>query len=227
MGINHLLDLVISQLDEAGIPAQRGYPNTMVQIPEQPVAAITVEGSTMKQVQFGVWIFGPGCLGGTICEDAAQRAAEVLRKKRFGCSVGPCRFDGKIDMFSVKILTEWKVPLVDSVQVNEKLLGFTTAFSAVQTRQVEQVTDEETGKVSVVNEEVIWTIAIQELLPFREAVEVERKDAFTLTVTHENCTEIYPQCYWLSITLEETEEGILRKRIARSWTERIVEYTGE
>jgi hypothetical protein len=35
--------------------------------------------------------------------------------------------------------------------------------------------------------------------------------------------ETYPDCYWLSITLEENGGGLLRKRIARSWTERIVE----
>ena len=52
---------------------------------------------------------------------------------------------------------------------------------------------------------------------------VDHKDAFTLRVKHENCTEIYPECYWLSITLEEGDGGLIRKRIARSWTERIIE----
>lgn len=93
--------------------------------------------------------------------------------------------------------------------------------------RIQQLKDEETGQTHVVNEEVVWTIAVQEQLPFREVIEVEGKGAFTLTVTHENYVEIYPNCYWLSITLEENGAGLLRKRIARSWTERIVEYEDE
>jgi hypothetical protein len=109
------------------------------------------------------------------------------------------------------------------VQIDNAILAYATEFSAVQTRQVQQVTDPQTGEKSVVNEEVIWTVAIQELLPFREIMVVDHKESFTLRVKHENCTEIYPECYWLSITLEETDGGLIRKRIARSWTERVIE----
>ena len=109
------------------------------------------------------------------------------------------------------------------VQIDNEMLDYATEFSAVQTRQVQQVTNGETGEISMVSEEMVWTVAIQELLPFWEEIEADQKAAFTLRVEHENCTEVYPRCYWLSITLEEGDGGVIRKRIARSWTERVIE----
>lgn len=207
-----------------GIATERGYPNRRIRVPLLPVAAITVERADRKETVLAVWICGSVAAS---CEDTAQVAADALRQKLAFCQVEACRFDEKSGLFSVKIQATWKETLVNSVKLNQNVLVYATEFSAVQTRQVQQVTDEETGQNRVVNEEVIWTIAVQEQLPFREAIEVEDKEAFTLTVTHENYVEIYPQCYWLSITLEENGAGLLRKRIARSWTERVVEYEDE
>lgn len=221
------LNWAINALSALGIPVERGYPSAKIRMPGIPVAAITVERVDLKETVLAIWICGPASLGGTACEDVAQMAADALRQKQAFCQVAACQFDGKSNLFSVKIQAIWKENLVNSVKVDKNVLVYATEFSAVQTRQVQQVTDEETGKTSVVNEEVIWTIAVQEQLPFRETIEVEGKEAFTLTVTHESYVEIYPQCYWLSITLEENGAGLLRKRIARSWTERIVEYKDE
>lgn len=224
MDVSDQLTMTIQLLTTAGIPAQRGYPDGMLRPLRQPAAAVTVERADLKEIVLAVWICGPVAAD---CEDTAQVAADTLRRRLAFCQVEDCRFDGKSGLFSVKIQALWKGRLVNQLKLNKDVLVYATEFSAVQTRQVQQVTDEETGKIRVVNEEVIWTIAVQEQLPFREAIAVEDKEAFTLTVTHENYVEIYPQCYWLSITLEENGAGLLRKRIARSWTERIVEYEDE
>ena len=213
----------LEALQSAGIRAQRGFPGDGMQAIGEPVVAVTVEASDQKQIQLAVTVYGPGHLGGRVCEELAQTVAEVLRQKRGRCQVGACRFDGETGLFSVKVAAVWMESLHNTVQIDEATLTYATAFSAVQTRQVQQQTDPETGETSVVNEEVIWTVAIEELLPFREVMVVDHKGAFTLRVKHENCTEIYPQCYWLSITLEEGNGGLIRKRIARSWTERIIE----
>lgn len=213
----------VADLQAAGIRADRGYPGRRIQVLEAPIATVTVERSDQKEIALAVTVYSLPDQGGKVCEELAQSAAEVLRAKRARCSVGPCGYDAQCGLLAQKVRAVWKNSLVSPVRVDNNQLVYATDFSAVQTRQVEQVVDAETGKVSVVNEEVIWTVAIQELLPFREAMEVDHKEAFTLTVIHENCTEIYPGCYWLSITLEEGDGGLIRKRIARSWTERIVE----
>lgn len=212
-------------LQTLGIPAERGYPAAKLQMPEETVAAVTVERSTPKEAVLAIHILGPAGQGGRVCEDAAQSVATALLEKMASCQVGPCQFDSTTGIFSVKVLAHWTEFLEDSVFVGADLVSCATEFSAVQTRQVQQVEDEETGQVSIVNRDVIWTIALQEQLPLREVPAVDTKEAFALTVVHENCKEVYPQCYWLSITLEENDKGLLRKRIARSWTERVVADT--
>lgn len=224
MSVSTNMKMAINALKAAGIPVQRGYPDGKLPSLRQPEAAITIERSDTKQTELAVWIFSPIAV---TCEDTAQIAADALRKQRAFCQVEKCQYDGRSNLFSVKIQAVWQEKLINQLKLNQNVIVYATEFSAVQTRQVQQLKDEETGQTQVVNEEVVWTIAVQEQLPFREVIEVEGKGAFTLTVTHENYVEIYPNCYWLSITLEENGAGLLRKRIARSWTERIVEYEDE
>lgn len=216
--------MATNALQAVGIPVQRGYPAAKLPPLSQPEAAITIQQSDLKRTELAVWICGPIAAA---CEDTAQTAADALRQQRAFCQVEACQFDGKCGLFSVKIQAVWQESLTNQLKLDKNVMVYATEFSAVQTRQVQQVKDEETGQTQVVNEEVVWTIAVQEQLPFREVIEVEGKESFTLTVTHENYVEIYPECYWLSITLEENGAGLLRKRIARSWTERIVEYEDE
>lgn len=216
--------MATNALQAVGIPVQRGYPAAKLPPLSQPEAAITIQQSDLKRTELAVWICGPIAAA---CEDTAQTAADALRQQRAFCQVEACQFDGKSGLFSVKIQAVWQESLTNQLKLDKNVMVYATEFSAVQTRQVQQVKDEETGQTQVVNEEVVWTIAVQEQLPFREVIEVEGKESFTLTVTHENYVEIYPECYWLSITLEENGAGLLRKRIARSWTERIVEYEDE
>lgn len=213
----------VDALKSAGIRAERGFPSDLIKAITGPVAAVTVEQSDQKKIVLAVTVYGPADQGGRVCEELAQTVAQVLREKRGRCQVGSCSFDAESGLFSVKVTATWLETLHNTVQIDNVTLAYATEFSAVQTRQVQQVTDAETGEKSVVNEEVIWTVAIQELLPFREVMVVDHKESFTLRVKHENCTEIYPECYWLSITLEETDGGLIRKRIARSWTERVIE----
>ena len=213
----------IDALKAAGIRVERGFPGDRSPAIEDPVVAVTVAHSDQKKIVLAVTVYGPGRQGGQVCEDLAQSVAQILREKRGRCEVDSCRYDTESGLFSVKVTACWLESLHNTIQIDNASLAYATEFSAVQTRQVQQVTDPETGEKSVVNEEVIWTVAIQEVLPFREVMVVDHKEAFTLRVKHENCTEIYPECYWLSITLEETDGGLIRKRIARSWTERLIE----
>ncbi len=217
------VDNAVAALHEAGIRAERGYPAARIPALTGPVVAVTVEHSDQKHTCLAATVYGPAEQGGQVCESLAQTVAEVLREKRARCKVDNCHYDEESGLFSVKVSASWLESLRNTIQIDNATLAYATEFSAVQTRQVQQVTDPETGKKSVVNEEVIWTVAIQELLPFREVMVVDHKASFTLQVKHDNCTEIYPECYWLSITLEEGDGGLIRKRIARSWTERIIE----
>jgi hypothetical protein len=123
----------------------------------------------------------------------------------------------------VKVRAVWKLTLHNRVLVDDKILSYATAFSAVQTRQVQLVEDTATGSMRPQQGEKVWTLAVQEWLPFREPVTADQQEAFLLRVMHENCTEVFPDCRWISITLEEGDGGLVRKRIARTWAERIIQ----
>ena len=216
-------EIAVNALQAAGIRAERGYPQADAPMLTGPVVAVMVERSDQKQTVLAATVYGPQNQGGRVCEELAQTVADTLRSKRARCQVDSCRFDGALGLFSVKVTASWLETLRNMVQIDNEMLDYATEFSAVQTRQVQQVTNGETGEISMVSEEMVWTVAIQELLPFWEEIEADQKAAFTLRVEHENCTEVYPRCYWLSITLEEGDGGVIRKRIARSWTERVIE----
>ncbi len=224
MEVSKRLTTAINALSAEGIVTERGYPDRNIRVPNLPAAAITVERADGRETVLAVWICGPMAAA---CEDTAQVAAKALRQKLAFCQVEACRFDEKSGLFSVKIQALWKENLVNTIRLNQDVLAYATEFSAVQTRQVQQVTEEETGEVQAVNEEVIWTIALQEQLPFEEARSVENETPFALTVYRQTHMEIYPDCHWLSITLEENGAGLLCKRIARSWSERVVRSIGE
>lgn len=223
MGTMTKVNDTVEALKSAGIRTERGFPADLIEVITGPVAAVTVEQSDQKQIVLAVTVFGPVNLGGRVCEELAQTVAQVLREKQGKCQVGSCSFDTESGLFAVKVTACWLKTLHSTVRIDDATLTYATEFSAGQTRQIRQIADPETGEKQVVCEEVVWTVEIQELLPFGETVMVEQTTPFTLRVLHENCTEMYPGCYWVSVTLEEGDGGLIRKRVARSWTERVIE----
>lgn len=223
MALKKWMQIAEDVLLENGIFTRRGHPNVKLQIPDKPVAILTLENADDKQTVLAVHIFCNISIGGATCEDTAQTAAEALRHAGAMCQVEKCQFDNRSNLFSVKIQATWKEGLAYTVKLEDKVLEYATEFSAVQNRQVSREFDPETNVETVHNDELIWTIAIQEQLPEYFILEDEREEAFTLSVYHNTYMEVFHHCYWLSITLEENEAGILRKRIARSWSNRILE----
>lgn len=213
------VDMALTALRGAGIRAERGFHLQKLPALQSTMTAVTVENTGVRQTELAATVYGPK---GPVCEGMAQLVAEVLRNQGAVCRVRACRFDGASNLFSTKVTVHWKEKLLNRVRVGDRTLEYVTDLSAVQTRQVQQVVDGQTGLEEVVKGEKVWTLAIQEWLPYREQVDTETDGAFSICVEHETWMETYPQCHWLSITVEESDGGILRKRIARSWEERIV-----
>lgn len=220
--ITRIQDAVVA-LRAGGLRADWGYPQGWQATPESAVVAVSVAHSDPQETALKVWVLGPAAQGGRTCEDLAQTAAQILRAQNARCTVGECHFDEETGLFMVQILAVWQESLPCSIRIGQTLLANVTDFSAVQNRQVTRVTDEETGEITLVGEMVSWTVTIRERLPVGEIAAVEAADGFTLTVTGENGVETYPQCYWQSITLEQSADGLIRQRVAKSWEERVVQ----
>lgn len=212
----------VAALQAGGLRAGRGYPQGWQPVPDSPVVAVSVDHADGQETALKVWVLGPAAQGGSVCENLAQAAARILRAQNARCTVGACRFDKETGLFAVEILAVWQEYLPCAVKVGQEQLSCVTDLSAVQTRQVTQVTDEETGETTFVSQLAGWVVTIRELLPAGEVPAVEETDEFTLTVTRENGVEVYSQCQWHSITLEETDGGVIRQRIAKTEEERVV-----
>lgn len=213
----------ITALRAGGVRADWGHPQGIQMVPDSPIAAVSVAHSNQQETALQVWILGSAGQGGRVCEEVAQNAAGILRGLNACCEVGACQFDGETGLLTVEILAAWQVFLESQVAVDQVSLPYATDFSAVQTRQVTRAVDEETGEVTYTSDAVGWTLTIRELLPMGETAAVDGANAFTLTVSRENGVETYPQCYWSSVTLQETNSGLLRERTAKSWEERVIE----
>lgn len=214
---------VTAALQAGGLRADRGYPAQCQSMPSSPVVTVTVAYSNEKETALQVCVLGPMTLGGRVCEDLAQTAAQLLRETDACCRVGGCRFDEEMRLFAVDIVAVWQEYLTDRVMIGDEALEYVTDISTEHTRQVAQVTDEETGLTVLMNETVGWTVTVWELLPFDTEIGEDAQEAFTLKIIRESGTETYPQCYWTSITLEKSDNGRLRKRVAQSWSERVTE----
>lgn len=217
------IDQTVAALRVGGIRAGRGFPQGMQAVLEEPVVAVSVDHTDRQETVLKVRICAAAALGGRACEDLAQTVARLLHSENAHCEVGSCRFDGETGLFGVEVLAVWQEFVADPVKIDEKLLPYVTDFSAVQTRQVAKVADEETGVISIVNEAEGWTVTVKERLPLGETAAVDQTEPFTLTVHRENGVETYASCYWISIALEETNCGLRRTRIAKSLAERVVE----
>lgn len=222
MDVISRIESTVAALRAGGVHADRGFPQGMQTGLTEPVVAVSVEHSDRQESVLKARICGPAAQGGRVCEDLAQTVAQLLRGENAHCEVGSCRFDGDTGLFTVEVLAAWQVFLADPVKIDGKVLAYVTELSAVQTRQVAQAADEETGVVTIVNEADGWTLSVTEWLPLGENAAVDQNEPFTLTVHRENCVETYASCYWTSITLEETNSGLIRKRVAKSWEERVV-----
>lgn len=94
---------IIAALENAGIPAQRGYPPVKIPALSAPAAAVSLQQADESAMVATVSVYGPVALGGTACEDAALTAAEALRSLGAACTVGSCSFSGKAGLFSLPV----------------------------------------------------------------------------------------------------------------------------
>lgn len=217
------VNAVVAALRAAGIRADRGNGQALQPTIQSAVAAVSVAHADEQEQKLKVCILAPAEQGGRVCEELAQTTASLLRQQNASCTVGPCQFDGEMGLFVVEILAAWQLFLESQVFVDQQKLPYVTELSAAQTRQMEAFTNGETGESTVVRKAKGWEVTIQELLPVGATAAVEPMEAFTLKVMRKGWVETYPDCYWSSILLQDTQTGILRRRTAVSWSERTVQ----
>ena len=98
--MNGEVKAVMDALIAGGVPAIRAYPKDTLQMPVQPIAAVSLAEADAGQVQVQVTVVASD---GPACEDGAIKAAKILQSLGTVSISGPSRYDNRCSLFSMEV----------------------------------------------------------------------------------------------------------------------------
>lgn len=215
-----IVENIIDALNEAGIEAQTAYPGGTMPNITQPQAAVSLEKLeyTARSATVLVTVMVPVTSGGGACEDAALQVGSVLESLGGICVQEECRFNGYADAYYVRVLgtfygaavmENWVAESDFTVKLGDVALENAVAFKA------EQAVDEVTGTPLSTS---VWTFRLEEKFGRGERPLASPTEPFTVTVTRNGSMEIYSECSWISVQLENTTTGLrqIRQGVAKT-----------
>ena len=164
---------VIDALCDAGIPAAAACPGAAAPALTQVVAAVQMyrvcPGERTATVQAD--LFCPTAMGGSICEEKALLATELLHNMGAQCTQEECTFVGSMQAFRVTVNAVFPgtlkqgiwtadTPYLQNVYLKGQILH-------VESFLAERVPDEETGKLGTG-----WKFRLQEFYTAEEPLDV-------------------------------------------------------
>lgn len=215
-----IVNTVIDALNEAGIAAQTAYPGGTLPNITQAQASVNLEKLeyTARSATVLVTVMVPVASGGGACENAAIQVGSVLEALGGICVQEECRFNGYADAYYIRVLgtfygsavmADWTAESDFTVELGANVLKNAVAFRA------EQAVDEVTGTPLSTS---VWTFRLEEHFGRGERPLAFPAEPFTVTVKRTGSTEIYTECSWTSIQLENTTTGLrqVRQGVAKS-----------
>ncbi len=209
-----IVQKVIDALNGAGLPAVAAYPG-------EPMASLTgiryavslekLEYASRKAT-VAVTVAAPTALGGTACEDGAIQAGSVLEVLGGAWVQEACKFNSYADAFTVRVLGTFTG--ADALEGWTTAAGFTvtvagTVADHAVSFQAEQAVDESTGAPL---SSAVWTFRLVEQFGQGESPQPSPTGTFTLSVARVGGTEIYTDCAWTAVELEDTATGLRQVR---------------
>lgn len=215
-----IVDTVVDALNEAGIPACYAYPGGALPEISEARAAVNLEKLEFpaRSATVLVMVIAPVTAGGAACQEKAVQVGEVLEALGGSCVQEECRFDGYADAYSIRVLgtfygsavmEHWEAESDFSVKIGENTLSNAVAFRA------EQAVDAVTGEPLSA---AVWTFRLEEKFGKGQRPLPSPAEPFLVTVTRSGSTEIYTECNWISVQLENTTTGLrqVRQGVAKS-----------
>ena len=215
-----IVDTILDALNEAGIEAQAAYPGGTMPNITKPQAAVSLEKLeyTARSATVLVTVMVPVASGGGACEDTALQVGSVLESLGGICVQEECRFNGYADAYYVRVLgtfygaavmENWVAESDFTVKLEEIVMENAVAFKA------EQAVDEVTGTPLSTS---VWTFRLEENFGRGERPLAPPAEPFTVTVKRSGSVEIYSECSWISVQLENTATGLrqIRQGVAKN-----------
>ena len=201
----------------ADIRADEAYPGRRIPALAGPVAAVRLGklDRSVRTTAVEVVIMSPASFGGSLCENTALRAVEVLQTMGGTCIKDVCKFDEMADVFYISIEAEffgtamenkWSPGPGYSISLGAQPLNHVVSFVAQRT------TDNEVTELGNAK----WTFTIEELLPPGTSEPADPEGTFALSVVRALGDELFTGCKFTSQQREDTIRGVtqIRKGIA-------------
>lgn len=209
-----IVDAVIEALTEAGLSAQKAYPGSAMPNITQAQLAVNLEklDYTARCATVLVTVMVPVQQGGTACETAAVQAGTILETLGGVVIQEECRFNAYADAYYIRVLGTfygsavmegWSAASEFTVEVNETVLKNAVSFRA------EQAVDDVTGTPLST---AVWTFRLEEKFGWGEGPLPAPAENFSVTVLRSSGLEIYDECVWTSVQLEDTATGLRQVR---------------
>lgn len=205
-----IVNTVIEALNTAGIEAQTAYPGSAMQKLTSPRVAVNLEKMeyTARKATVLVTVMVPSSMGGTACEDTALQVGTVLEKLGGVCVQEGCAFHNYADAYYVRVLgtftggavmEEWAVTSTFKVLLNQTEIPNAVGFRA------DVAVDEVTGTPLST---AVWTFRLEEEYGRGETPPVPPADIFSVTVYRTSGMELFSDCSWTAIQMEDTATGL-------------------
>lgn len=218
---------VTRALAEAGIHASQAYPGDIMPDLGEARAVVSLEklDHTTRSATVLVTVAVPVSTGGSACEETALQVGCVMEALGGICLQEGCRFDGYADAYCVRVLgtfsgaavmAEWESESDFVVKVGNTEMTHATAFRA------EQVVDPETGTPAG---DAAWTFRLEEQFRRGQRPMPMSAEPFVVMVQRSGSAEIYTECRWTAVQMENTTTGLrqVRKGVARARAFALVE----
>ena len=215
-----IVTTVIDTLTKAGFSAVPAYPGETMPNITQPQVAVNLQklDYTAQSATVLATVMVPVGAGGEVCEDAAIRAGTELEKLGGTVTMEECRFNAYADAYYIRVLgtfygaavlTGWSAASEFTVELENTVLERAVSFRA------EQAVDQVTG--TPLNT-AVWTFRLEEKFRWGEGPIPGPTENFTVTVSRNSGMEIYSDCSWISVQLEDTTTGLrqIRTGVAKS-----------
>ena len=204
---------VIDALMAAQIRADEAYPGRRIPALTGPVAAVRLGkmDRSVRTTTVEVVLMSPASGGGSLCENTALRAIEVLQNMGGTCTKDVCKFDEMADVFYIDVEAEffgtamenkWSAGPGYSITIGQQPMPQVVSFSA------QRATDQEV--TSLANAK--WTFVMEELLIPGTSEPPDPGDSFVLKVSRSGGDETFTGCRFTSQQRQDTIKGVTQTR---------------
>lgn len=218
-----IISQIIDKLREEDIRADEAYPGRRIPALTGAAAAVRLGkvDRSVRTTTVQVVVMSPAKSGGSLCENTALRAVDVLQDMGGTCSKDVCKFDEMADVFYIEIEAEffgtasankWSPGPGFSVTIGSQAYPHVVSFG------VERKTDEEVTAIA----DAKWQFTLVELLPPDSSEPPDPSEPFVLTVTRSLTDEVLSGCTLISVKREDTERGISQTRVGVAKTRSVM-----